>query len=228
MKKIAAILAMSLVLGGVAYASIPDSGGVIHGCYKTTGNVKELIVIDSATQSCPSGYTALNWSQTGPQGAAGADGATGATGPEGPAAEGTLRVIHGQDLVPGTGGSFTIGSTDIGWGPTPQIAHAIGSGWLSIQKTDVDDCGLNMVRPHVEVFMAGQPIWSGTYSFANAGSQYPIGPLEFHDGPGYYALGQPDGGAQQEIFTATLSNTNGCTEDLEITVDVFVEIFTSE
>jgi hypothetical protein len=74
LKKVAAILALSFVLGGVAYASIPDSGGVIHGCYKTTGSNKELIVIDSPSQSCPMGYTALNWSQTGPQGATGAAG----------------------------------------------------------------------------------------------------------------------------------------------------------
>ena len=36
--------------GGVAYASIPDSGGVIHGCYLNA--IGTLRVIDSPNQSC--------------------------------------------------------------------------------------------------------------------------------------------------------------------------------
>lgn len=58
-----------LAVGGVAYASIPGPDGVIHGCYKNTDGSTRII--DSAA-SCPSGYTAVNWSQTGPQGPAGA------------------------------------------------------------------------------------------------------------------------------------------------------------
>src|SRR5215469_13010899 len=82
-----------VVLGGVgvgtAYASIPDSGGVIHGCYKPQGNGSNapLGVIDTALSNghCPSGDTELTWNQTGPQGPQGVTGATGATGPQGPA-----------------------------------------------------------------------------------------------------------------------------------------------
>ena len=60
----AAILAI-----GISVASIPDSSGVIHGCYKTAGKNHALTVIDSAvTATCPKGYTSLNWNQTGPQG----------------------------------------------------------------------------------------------------------------------------------------------------------------
>jgi hypothetical protein len=84
--------ALTLVAGGTAAdASIPaspvDGSGVIHGCYDSGGNVKVINV--SAT--CPKGYTSLNWSQTGPQGATGPQGpqgpqgATGAQGPAGPA-----------------------------------------------------------------------------------------------------------------------------------------------
>ena len=83
-KRILLILAAILTVGGasaaVAYASIPGPDGVIHGCYKPADG--KLLVIDSAA-SCPSGDTALNWSQAGPQGPAGATGATGATGPAG-------------------------------------------------------------------------------------------------------------------------------------------------
>jgi len=74
MRRIAIAAVTLLVLGGaVAYATIPDSSGVIHGCRKNSGgNVR---VIDSgAGQTCPTGWTPLNWSQTGPQGPAGASG----------------------------------------------------------------------------------------------------------------------------------------------------------
>lgn len=76
-----------VVAGTVAFASIPDSSGVINGCYKTQNG--QLRVIDSSTQSCAKGEIALSWNQVGPQGltgatgAAGPQGATGAPGPQG-------------------------------------------------------------------------------------------------------------------------------------------------
>lgn len=69
MRRIAAViavLALVFVAGfGVAQASIPGATGVINGCYKNSNG--DLIVIDSAA-SCPTGYTALNWSQGLPSG----------------------------------------------------------------------------------------------------------------------------------------------------------------
>lgn len=82
MRKIPTTLLLVLaMLGGVAYASIPDDDGVIHGCYKTSDG--KLRVIDSATQTCASGETSLTWSQTGPQGPTGATGAAGPAGGQG-------------------------------------------------------------------------------------------------------------------------------------------------
>jgi hypothetical protein len=63
-------IGLAVVLGlaaaaGIAYASIPDSSGVIHGCYKTVGGA--LRVIDTqAGEKCLSAETPLNWNQTGP------------------------------------------------------------------------------------------------------------------------------------------------------------------
>jgi hypothetical protein len=68
-------------VGGIAYASIPDSNGVIHACYlKTTGKLR---VIDSGGKGCQAGEKPLNWSQTGATGTLGATGPTGPTGPTG-------------------------------------------------------------------------------------------------------------------------------------------------
>jgi hypothetical protein len=69
--------------GGATVAAIAgpvDGNGVIHTCYNAGGNLK---VID-ASASCPKGYTALNWSQTGPQGTQGPQGPAGAAGEQGP------------------------------------------------------------------------------------------------------------------------------------------------
>jgi hypothetical protein len=70
---IAASAAALVTAGGLAYATIPDSNGVIHGCYaKNTGALR---VIDTG-QACTSKETPLDWNQTGPQGAPGAPGAS--------------------------------------------------------------------------------------------------------------------------------------------------------
>ena len=81
---------VGVVGGGAAFAAIPDSSGVINGCYQK--NVGNLRVIDpDAGDSCRPPEIAISWSQTGPrgpqgpQGPAGPKGDTGATGPQGPA-----------------------------------------------------------------------------------------------------------------------------------------------
>ena|GEM_PF-2085127 len=89
-RTLAVTLALSLVLGGIASADIPD-GSVINGCYTNAqiGNQHVLTIIDKdATKgptSCGSGQTAISWNQSGPQGPAGPAGPAGAAGPQGPA-----------------------------------------------------------------------------------------------------------------------------------------------
>jgi hypothetical protein len=89
------IVALVMAAGGIAYAAIPDSGGVIHACYlKSAGAQPQgaLRVIDSGKgQTCKTTETALNFNQKGQKGAVGATGpagpkgAAGAKGPAGPA-----------------------------------------------------------------------------------------------------------------------------------------------
>jgi hypothetical protein len=60
-------LALLAVAASVAYATIPDSAGVIHGCY--LNKVGVLRVIDTAAgQKCTALETAIQWNQTGPPG----------------------------------------------------------------------------------------------------------------------------------------------------------------
>jgi hypothetical protein len=97
-------VAVLLVGGGVAFATIPGSGGAISGCYaKKDGTLR---VIDSGAQ-CKIGENVLTWNQTGLQGApgpAGPQGPKGDTGPQGPpgpsASPGFVHVIGNQIAVP--------------------------------------------------------------------------------------------------------------------------------
>src|ERR687897_2810213 len=74
---------LGAVGGGAALAAIPDSSGVINGCYQK--NVGNLRVIDpSAGDSCRPSEIAISWSQTGPQGPPGPQGPAGPAGPPGP------------------------------------------------------------------------------------------------------------------------------------------------
>jgi len=55
-----------VVAVGIVYATIPDSLGVIHGCYvKSTGTLR---VIDSSLSRCKAFEHPLKWSVIGPQG----------------------------------------------------------------------------------------------------------------------------------------------------------------
>jgi hypothetical protein len=64
-----ALAVAGLALGGIAYASIPDGSGVIHGCYGNSNG--QLRVIDDAQQTCKNQETPLDWNAQGPPGPSG-------------------------------------------------------------------------------------------------------------------------------------------------------------
>jgi hypothetical protein len=75
-------LAATALAGGIAWAAIPDAGGVIHTCYsQSTGTWRP---IDYPTAKCKSGETQLDLNQKGPQGNAGPKGDKGDKGDPGP------------------------------------------------------------------------------------------------------------------------------------------------
>lgn len=113
MRRAACAIATVVVVAGVgiAYASVPGSDGVIHGCYATKGGTLRLV--DSATPTCGKGELAIQWNQTGPQGQPGTDGtdgtngidgtngAPGQTGPQGPAGTGVISSNGWFTMRPG-------------------------------------------------------------------------------------------------------------------------------
>jgi len=51
------------IAAGVAYAAIPDEGGVLHACYAKHG---QLRLIDAGVENCRPGETPIWWGGTAP------------------------------------------------------------------------------------------------------------------------------------------------------------------
>jgi len=64
-----------IVVGGIVFATIPDGGGVIHGCYTRSTGV--LRVIDDGVTNCKQAETSLSWNIQGQRGQQGLPGPIG-------------------------------------------------------------------------------------------------------------------------------------------------------
>jgi hypothetical protein len=91
---------VTALAGGIAWASIPGDGNLIHGCYSQNGvsatNGTQLNIIDTASASCSKGQKEIAWNQQGPKGDKGDQ------GPQGPAG---TNGTNGKDGVDGTNGA---------------------------------------------------------------------------------------------------------------------------
>lgn len=59
---------LGVAAGGIAYASIPDSNGVIHGCYAQKDGRLRVINTDAGASCNTTKENPLNWNQAGPPG----------------------------------------------------------------------------------------------------------------------------------------------------------------
>lgn len=136
-------LSAGIIIGGsvMAFASIPDANGVIHGCFRTSTGA--LRIIDSATQTCNSNETTLTWNQTGPQGP------TGPIGPQGPAGGsvfGSLLSLAGATDLVGvdlqyrdlTNGDFT--NTNL---------SGAKLSWSDLSGANLTGANLDIINDHV-------------------------------------------------------------------------------
>src|SRR5438128_1132163 len=109
----AVAVAVAISGGAIAYASIPDSSGVIHGCYTVSGGA--LRVIDTAKgQTCATGQHGLNWNQKGPRGPA---------GPAGVSGYGVARCTLAEDT---TTGNYFVASSSGGTCSVTGAVHIVG------------------------------------------------------------------------------------------------------
>lgn len=130
--------------GGIAYAAIPDSGGVIHGCYRTDNDDQkgQLRVVDDPA-SCKTNETQLAWNQQGPAGTPGPKGDkgdTGETGPQGPPGPGAqtfeATVAQGADTLASLSNGVTIYGACT---PPPNGTQTVS---LTIQASVLEQSGL--------------------------------------------------------------------------------------
>ena len=86
------LVVLAAAAAGIAYAAIPDAGGVVHGCYAKRDGTLRVIDTEQGGSCNASKETTLDWNRTGPQGPAGPQGATGPQGPAGPRGPGASTV----------------------------------------------------------------------------------------------------------------------------------------
>lgn len=131
----AALVAALVAVGGVAYSSIPDPQGVIHGCYdNTTGALR---VIDTAgSDVCRGGQTALDWNQQGQPGL---------PGPPGVALT-YAKSTSGPVALPAPGQQTTVAALTVPGGSYAIFAKAMGGltvpSFSCPPNTDVIYCNL--------------------------------------------------------------------------------------
>ena len=130
----------ALTLTGVAGAlikttspGIPDSNGVLHGCYKLHGADAGALSLLPSMNGCDPGEKAISFSQTGTAGAAGAPGAAGAQGVAGK--QGDTGASGAQGSTGARGATGATGAT----GPA-------GAG-MTTWRTTIASPGVSNVSP---------------------------------------------------------------------------------
>jgi hypothetical protein len=143
-------LALAVLAAAGAYAAIPNSGGVINGCYQKNEGL--LRVIDSDTEACRTSEVPIAWSQTGPQGPPGPQGPAGPQGLQGPQGAkgeagtngvsgwerktGTLFVGHGPNDFFAVDAQCSSGKKPLGGGYQLKTGQDGGAGGLEREASD--------------------------------------------------------------------------------------------
>lgn len=155
---IAAVTVAVLAISGVAYATVVDSSGVIHGCVTNAAvNGSHALVVQDTGTSCPKGTSALNWNQAGSGGASTA-------GPSGldvvqRRATGTGSVEVDCDPIVKTNGVITqVGNSYVTGG-----GGAISDGTGSLTQSDETGRGSGQSNGTTTVFTSVDG-WSVTSS----------------------------------------------------------------
>lgn len=131
-------VAFAVLGAGVATATIPDSSGTIHGCYKKSNG--SLSVIDTGKgATCQVSEAAVSWSQQGvpglpgPPGVQGQPGQQGSAGPDG---------VDDYSIV--TAQATTSGGSATAVAACPTGSTAVGGGFdvpASANVTPFEDTG---------------------------------------------------------------------------------------
>jgi hypothetical protein len=158
--------------GAFAYASVPDAGGTIHGCYDKA--IGQLRVIDTASNDpisgkCLSTETAITWSQTGPKGDPGTPGTPGKDGTNGAAGS---KGDKGDKGDPGPAGTpnvavFRAGPSSIPESPDTVFDNGdLAGDYLIEAKIDITPHGSDDNNVHGSCSLVYEPGGSGGNIFS--------------------------------------------------------------
>lgn len=183
--------------GGIGWASIPSSGGVISGCYDTANG--KLRVIDAATATCEKSHeNPLEWNRIGPQGpqgpqgvpgAQGAQGVQGATGPQGPTGAQGATGSTGSTGAPG--GQGAAGVSDVYQTPDGTSAYNISGSGSDLAHLDLG---------------AGSYLLIGTAGLGNSDGDDQPASCRLNTGAGgFVVLGSPNSPA--DFLSLTIQDT---------------------
>ncbi len=146
-----AALGLALVGAGIAYATIPDASGVIHGCYTKSGGA--LSVIDSSVTKCGSNQTELAWNvqgQVGPQGPQGLQGVAGPAGPQGAPGVAGAQGPQGPTGPQGPSGlshGYLASASNVAVGQSPAYSSIVAlssvppGNYMISAQADLEDTG---------------------------------------------------------------------------------------
>jgi hypothetical protein len=153
---------------GAAWATIPDSNGVIHACFDSKSGA--LRVLDAPSHSCTKFETSIDWNQhglAGPAGAPGPAGATGASGPPGPTGPAGANGTPGPAGPAGPQGPAGAAATSL-WavvandGTMEHSSHATASvKFVSTEyrvtfDQDVSTCAFQVTQGNDDGFFSGE------------------------------------------------------------------------
>jgi hypothetical protein len=151
------VVVLGLVGGGLAYANIPDSGGVIHGCYSPNGanapNGAQLNIINSDSASCSKGQKEITWNQTGPQGEAGEAVAFAGVGLSGAVNPATSKNVVSANVTHPADGLYCFGG--LGFQPKSVVVTAISGIDASGGPINIDTIATVSVTFPPETFPLG-------------------------------------------------------------------------
>lgn len=212
------VIAFLVIAGGtLAFASIPDADGVIHGCFRKSDGRVRVINTDRG-QTCLRRERVLNWSKQGPpglqglpgeqgiQGPAGQDGAVGQDGPQGDPGAFIARRIRpaSPPFVMNNGGNapgqfFDYPLTPIGY-DKPADTLALLYAKVTVTKPSVCDMG----GVHVILKQDGTELFHKDLQSATETALFDT------------VLWEDDG--HEYEYTATVAGCTGATIDLQIDI----------
>ena len=179
------VVGIGVAVGGIAYAAIPDSNGVIHACYNSDSGALRVFGKSKDLQQCNASEKALDWSQTGatgqigatgPTGPSGSIGATGATGPTGATGQGATGATGPTGATGQTGATGATGPSGpvfatglvapngaVGFtqGPVPTITHPSAGTY----GFTISGFGSGCPLPQLTLFEVGGVLPTATISY---------------------------------------------------------------